>query len=110
MRGPETQSSRSGRGSRAGPGEGQRGRGLSLQDDQGDDIADVLDQLHAGGWNVGDTAFHDVKDGGQVWVVTGSNGENMIRAESATCAEAWRRALDRAAAGGMLPGWPRPAV
>jgi hypothetical protein len=29
-----------------GPG---RGRGLSLQDDQGDEIADVLDQLHAGG-------------------------------------------------------------
>ena len=91
MRGPETQSSRSGRGARAGPGEGQRGRGLSLQDDQGDDIADVLDQLHAG-------------------VVTGSSGENMIRAEIATCAEAWRRALDRAVAGGMLPGWPRPAV
>jgi hypothetical protein len=90
-------------------GEGQRGRGLSLQDDQGDEIADVLDQLHAGGWNVGDTAFFDVEDGGQVWVVTGSNGENMIRAEGATCAEAWRHTLNRASAVGRLPGWPRPA-
>ena len=106
MRGPETQSSRSGRGSRAGPGEGQRGRGLSLQDDQGDEITDVLDQLHADGWNVGDTAFFDVEDGGPVWVVAGTNGENMIRAEGATCAEAWRRALDLAAAGEMLR-WSR---
>jgi hypothetical protein len=38
------------------------------------------------------------------------NGENMIRAAGATCVEAWRRALDRVAAGGMLLGWPRPAV
>ena len=43
---------------------------------------------------MGDTAFHDVEDGGQVWVVTGTNGENMIRADGATCSEAWRRALD----------------
>jgi hypothetical protein len=70
----------------------------------------VLDRLHAGGWNVGDTAFFDVEDGGPVWVVAGTNGENMIRAEGATSAETWRRALDRAAVGGMLPGWPRPAV
>ena len=37
-------------------------------------------------------------------MVTGTNGENMIRAEGATCAEAWRRALDQATAVGMLPG------
>jgi hypothetical protein len=67
------------------------GAGLSLQDDQVDEIADVLDQLHAGGWNVGDTAFFDVEDGGPVWVVTGTNGENMIRAEGATCVEAGAR-------------------
>jgi hypothetical protein len=42
---------------------------------------------------VGDTAFHDVEDGGQVWVVIGTNGENRIRAEGATGSEAWRRAL-----------------
>jgi hypothetical protein len=59
-----------------------------LQDDQGDEIAAVLDQLHAGGWNVGDTAFFDVEDDGQVWVVTGTNGENQIQAEGPTRAEA----------------------
>jgi hypothetical protein len=58
---------------------------------------------------VGDTAFHDVETGGQVWVVTGSNGESMIRAEGATCSESWRRALEQAGAVGMLPGQPRPA-
>jgi hypothetical protein len=47
---------------------------------------------------VGDTAFHDVEDGGQVWVVIGTNGENQIRAEGPTRVEAWRRALDHAAA------------
>jgi hypothetical protein len=89
------------------PGWGGAG-GLSLQDDQGDEIADLLDQLHADGWNVGDTAFFDVEDGGQVRVVTGANGENMIRAEGATRPEA-RRAFDQAATVGMLPGGPRPA-
>lgn len=68
----------------------------------------MLDQLHAGGWNVGDTAFFDVEDGGQVWVVTGTNGENRIRAEGATRRAAWRRALDQAPVVGMLPGGPGP--
>ncbi len=85
------------------------GAGLSLQNDQGDEIAAALDRLHAGGWSVGDTAFFDVEDCGPVWVVTGSNGETIIRAEGATRPEAWRRALDQAAAVGMLPGRPRPA-
>ena len=53
--------------------------------------------FHACGWNVSITAFFDVKDGGQVWVVTGTNGENRLRAEGATCAEAWRQVLDQAA-------------
>ncbi len=46
--------------------------------------------------------------GGLVWVVTGTNGENRIQAEGATCSEAWRRALDQVEVVGMLPGWPRP--
>jgi len=45
-----------------------------------------------------------------VHVVTGSNGKNMIRAEGATCSEAWRHTLDRVSAVGMLPGRPWPAV
>jgi hypothetical protein len=57
----------------------------------GNDIADALDQLHAGGWNIGDTTFFDVEDGGQVWMVTGTNGENRIRAEGATCRMAGAR-------------------
>jgi hypothetical protein len=69
-------------------GEGQRVRGLALQDDQDDEITAVLDRLHVGGWSVGDTAFHDVDRGGIIHVVIGSNGENMIRAEGATCREA----------------------
>jgi hypothetical protein len=54
--------------------------------DQSDNIADSLDRLHAGGWSIGGAVFHDIE--------TGTNGENMIRAEGATGAEAWRRALD----------------
>jgi hypothetical protein len=57
-----------------------------MRDDQGDDITDALDRLHAGGWSIGDTAFHDIENGRVVWVVSGTNGENMIRAEVAT----WR--------------------
>ena len=50
-----------------------------------------------GGWNVGDTAFFDVEDGGPVWVVAGTNGESQIRAEGAYH-EAWR-GIDQTAAG-----------
>ncbi|MBV8606273.1 MAG: hypothetical protein JO034_02280 [Singulisphaera sp.] len=91
------------------PGGAGQGQGALLQDDQGDEVADVLDRLHVGGWNVGGTTFFDIEDGGPVWVVTGTNGENTIRAEGATCAEVWRHPLDRASADGILPGWPRPA-
>jgi hypothetical protein len=74
------------------------GQVVSKRDDQCDDLADAIDRLRAVGWSVGDTAFHDVERGGLVWVVTGSNGENRIRAKGATCAETWRRVLDQAAA------------
>jgi hypothetical protein len=48
-----------------------------MRDDQGDDITDALDRLHAGGWSIGDTAFY-VEGGGLVHVVIRSNGENMV--------------------------------
>ena len=73
------------------------GQVVSMRNDQYDDLADAIDRLRAVGWSVGVTAFFDVEDGGQVWVVTGTNGENRIRAEGATCAKAWRRVLDQAA-------------
>jgi hypothetical protein len=60
---------------------------VSTRDDQDDDIADVLDRLHAWGWSVGDTAFYDMERDGQVWVVTGTNGETQIRAEGPTRVE-----------------------
>jgi hypothetical protein len=45
-----------------------------------------------------------VGDGPAPAEVIGPNGENRIRAEGTTCAEAWRRALDQAPAVGLLPG------
>jgi hypothetical protein len=65
--------------------------------------------LHRSGWTIGDTAFRG--GGNLVWLVTGSNGENRIRAEGATRAEAWHRAVEQAVAVGMLrrsPGTTRP--
>ena len=63
-----------------------QGRESLCSRDRGDDIAAVLDRLHAGGYSIGDTAFF-VVGGGLAHAVTGSNGETMIRAEGATCAE-----------------------
>ena len=50
--------------------------------------------------------------GGVVWVVSGRNGENLMRAEGATSAAAWQAALNEAQAVGMVPGWriSRPGV
>jgi hypothetical protein len=47
--------------------------------------------------------------GGLVWIVLGRRGSDLLMVSGATCREAWRRALDQAAAVGMLPGRPRPA-
>jgi hypothetical protein len=55
----------------------------------------ALARLHRAGWSVGDAAFHDGA-GGLSWLVWGSNGENLIRAEGATRDEAWGRAIGQA--------------
>ncbi len=74
------------------------GRGA---DDQGHDETDeAIGQLHRAGRSIGSAAF--TGEAGLVWVVTGTNGENMLRAEGATQAEAWRAALSQARAVGML--------
>lgn len=70
---------------------------------------DAVKQLHQAGWNIGSAAFTDRAGEGLVWIVSGSNGENQIRAEGATAAEAWTAAIDQARACGLLglkPGEP----
>jgi hypothetical protein len=59
-------------------------------------ITDVecLDRLHRAGWTIGDTAFRWPGDR-LVRLVVGYNGENQIRAEGATSAEAWLQALEQ---------------
>jgi hypothetical protein len=52
-------------------------------------VVDRLDGVRLDGWGV-------------VWVVSGHNGENAIRAEGSTESAAWRAALDQARTLGML--------
>jgi hypothetical protein len=66
-----------------------------------DPISDAFHQLHGAGWSIGDVGFHDGA-GGLLWIVSGSNGENLIRAEGSTRAEAWIRAVEQARSLGML--------
>jgi hypothetical protein len=51
-----------------------------------------LEQLHHAGWSVGVSAAVTTP-GHLVWLVTGHNGENLIRAEGATEADAWHGAV-----------------
>jgi hypothetical protein len=67
-------------------------------------IVDALGSLHRSGWSIGSTAFATTA-GGRVWVVSGSNRENRIRADGATQAEAWQGAVDQATSVGMFEGW-----
>ena len=69
---------------------------------------DSIIRLHRSGWSTGEAAFTG-SSGRTVWQVDGRNGENQILAVAATQREAWHRAVEQAAAVGMLPRWPRPA-
>jgi hypothetical protein len=69
--------------------------------DDADPIDEALDRLHRAGWSIGDVAFRDGA-GGLLWIVSGSNGENLIRAEGATRSEAWIRAVEQARSLGMI--------
>ncbi|HEY1378575.1 MAG TPA: hypothetical protein VGF55_17375 [Gemmataceae bacterium] len=53
-------------------------------------------RLHWAGWSIGDAAA------GSRWFVTGTNGDNAIRADARTQFEAWRLAVEQAAAAGMV--------
>jgi hypothetical protein len=73
--------------------------------DRGDDhgLDDAIGRLHRAGWSAGDAAFRDGGGAGElVWLVSGSNGENLIRAEGPTRSEAWAGAVEQARALGML--------
>ena len=59
-------------------------------------VDESFDRLHRAGWSVGEIAT-----AGE-WVVSGTNGENVIDAQGATQAEAWWRACEQARAVGML--------
>jgi hypothetical protein len=65
--------------------------------------AECLDRLHRVGWTIGDIAFR-LADGRLVWLVSGRNGENQIRAEGATSAEAWLAAAEQTKSLGMPTG------
>lgn len=60
-----------------------------------------LARLRRAGWSLGQWSVY-TDDGGLVWVVSGTNGENAIWAEGATLAEAWGRAVDQARSLGLL--------
>lgn len=66
-----------------------------------DPIVAALGCLHRAGWTVGQFAA-SAEDGGRVWVVSGTNGENLIRVEGATALEAWNFAVEEARRLGML--------
>ncbi|SRR5579883_1108710 len=57
-------------------------------------------RLHPAGWSIGETG------GADVWLVLGSNGENIICAKGRTQTEAWYRATLQAQAVGMLEAQP----
>jgi hypothetical protein len=67
--------------------------------DLDDDSRPSDEALHRAGWSIGDTACHGGA-GWVTWLVWGSNGENLIRAEGATRDEAWGRAVEQARAWG----------
>jgi hypothetical protein len=67
-----------------------------------------LHRLRRSGWSTGEAGFTG-SSGRTVIQVDGRQGENQIRVEGSTPAEAWHRAVEAAAACGMLADWPRPA-
>lgn len=66
-----------------------------------------ISRLHRSGWSAGETAWSGTS-GRIVYQVDGSNGENRIIVAGSSQREAWHRAVEAAAACGMLADWPRP--
>jgi hypothetical protein len=63
-------------------------------------------RLKRSGWSVGD--IDGWMPDGSYWLVFGTKGENLLRAEEQTRAKAWRRAIEQVAACGVLAGSPSP--
>jgi hypothetical protein len=70
-----------------------------------EESAAALRALSRAGWTVGETSFVG-PEGTRAWVVSGRNGENLIRAEGSSHREVWRSALAQARSLGM----PGPTV
>jgi hypothetical protein len=66
-------------------------------EDRGDVVA-LVEPLQQAGWSIGDVALRG-EGGGLVWIVLGRRGSDLLMVSGATRLEAWRRALDQAAAG-----------
>jgi hypothetical protein len=62
---------------------------------------DCFEALHRAGWSLGEVALK-LPDGRHVWYVNGTRGENVIRAQHPTQADAWRDAVDQARTMGAL--------
>ena len=77
--------------------------------DAAEQITEAIERLHRSGWSIGSVAFHNGA-GGLLWLVTGSNGENLIRAEGVTEPEAWLDAIEQARGVGMLSHSTRPPL
>jgi hypothetical protein len=58
-----------------------------------------LARLHRGGWSVGEVDVLSAE--GQVWLVSGANGENGIEARGRTQAQAWQWACAQGTALGV---------
>ena len=63
-------------------------------------VDESLDRLRRAGWSVGDAAFGP--EYALVWLVTGANGENAVKASGRTRAEAYWRACIQAREVGVL--------
>jgi hypothetical protein len=66
-----------------------------------------IDRLRRSGWRWGEARLN-CGSGRVAYVVYGRNGENLILVPAVTQREAWWRAVEQAAACGMLADWPRP--
>jgi hypothetical protein len=92
----------------------KRGRVISADEaPHGDEPSDYpspeesIDRLHRSGWHLGVSVFTD-SSGRTVWQVDGSRGEDRIQGQGASRGEAWHRAVEAAAACGMLADGPPP--